>query len=213
MAQIISTQSNSESVVNTAVGSIVTDAGAAAAASFNVGFAPRRIAFHNLTDRISDEWYEGIDFAAILTSIRGITAKLDADAGVTDTNFGALWNPSSINPYALVASIAGILAKLDLDAGVTDTNYAALWTPVDLPFTSLRAALVGMNAKLDADAGVTDTNYGSLWNPAATFSLQTVAAGTRTLETTNGIVVSGNTFTVTAGTLLASKQFAWVAEG
>lgn len=213
MAQVISTQSNSEGVTNTAVGFIVTDAGAAAAATFNVGFAPRRIAFHNLTDRISDEWYEGIDFAAVLTSIRGIAAKLDADVLVGDTNYAALWNPTSVNPYALLASMVGILAKLDADSGVTDVNYSALWTPLDLSFASFRAAIAGLNAKLDADAGVTDTNYAATWNVAGTFALHTLANGTRSLETTNGISVVGNTFTVTATTLAASKQFAWVAEG
>jgi hypothetical protein len=41
-------------IANHAVGRCVTDATAAAAAqSFNVGFVPRVIRFHNLTDRIS----------------------------------------------------------------------------------------------------------------------------------------------------------------
>lgn len=48
---------------------------------------------------------------------------------------------------------------------------------------------------------------------AAATSLHTVAAGTVTLETTNGITVSGNTFTMTATTMVASKTFYWVAEG
>ncbi len=213
MAQVISTQSNSEGIVNTAVGSIVTDAGAAAAATFNVGFAPRRIVFHNLTDRISDEWNEGMDFTAVLMALRALAAKLDADVLVGDTNYAALWNPASLNPYALDASMKGILAKLDADSGVADVNYAALWTPLDLSFTSMRAALAGLTAKLDLDAGVTDVNYAATIVPAATVALHTLANGTRSLETTNGIVVSGNTFTVTAATMVASKQFSWMAEG
>ena len=48
---------------------------------------------------------------------------------------------------------------------------------------------------------------------ASASSINTVAAGTVTLETTNGIAVSGNTFTLTATTMVASKVFYWVAEG
>ena len=35
------------------------------------------------------------DNATLRAAITGITAKLDADAGVTDTNYGALWNPTA----------------------------------------------------------------------------------------------------------------------
>jgi hypothetical protein len=44
-------------------------------------------------------------------------------------------------------------------------------------------------------------------------SLHEAANGVKTLETTNGIAVSGNTFTLTATTMVASKVFYWVAEG
>jgi hypothetical protein len=108
MALSTDTQTNALGVVNHAVGKVVTDAAAAAAATFTLGFAPRVVRFHNLTDRISDEWYEGM---------------------------------------------------------------------------------------------------------ASASSLHSVAAGTRTLETTNGIAVSGNTFTLTATTMVASKTFYWEAIG
>lgn len=108
MAITTNTQSNTMGVANHAVGQVVTDSGAAAAATFTVGFVPRIVRFHNLTDRISDEWFEGM---------------------------------------------------------------------------------------------------------SAANSLHTVAAGTRTLETTNGITVSGNTFTLTATTMVASKSFYWEAIG
>src|SRR5690349_25137154 len=108
MALTANTQSNTMGVVNHAVGQVVTDSGTAAAATFTIGFVPRIVRFHNLTDRISDEWYEGM---------------------------------------------------------------------------------------------------------SAANSLHTVAAGTRTLETTNGITVSGNTFSVTATTMVASKSFYWEAIG
>lgn len=36
------------------------------------------------------------DVAALRASIVGITAKLDADVGVTDTNYAALQNPPAL---------------------------------------------------------------------------------------------------------------------
>lgn len=102
------TQSNSFGIVNHANGFVTTDAGTATAQTFTLGFTPRIVRFRNITDRISDEWYEGMDSAS---------------------------------------------------------------------------------------------------------SIHTVAAGTVTLETTNGIAVSGNTFTVTATTMVASKSYVWEAIG
>ena len=109
-AQILTTnsQTNLAGVTNHAVGQVIADAGTAAIQTFTLGFAPRIVRFHNVTDRISDIWYEGM---------------------------------------------------------------------------------------------------------ASASSLHTVANGTVTLETTNGIAVSGNTFTVTATTMVASKTFAWEAIG
>lgn len=106
MALSTNTQTNSNGVVNYAIWKVVTDGGAAAATTFTLGFVPRKVRFVNLTDRITDEWFEGM---------------------------------------------------------------------------------------------------------SAANSLHTVAAGTITLETTNGITVSGNTFTVTATTMVASKSFFWEA--
>lgn len=43
------------------------------------------------------------DIAALRASIVGVNAKLDLDAGVTDTNYSALWNPAaqtSVTPAA-----------------------------------------------------------------------------------------------------------------
>ena len=37
-----------------------------------------------------------LDLAALRTAITGITAKLDADAGVTDTNYAATQNPAAL---------------------------------------------------------------------------------------------------------------------
>lgn len=132
MTMITNTQENAMGIINHASGVIVTDATAASAETITLGFTPRVVRFHNITDRISDEWYAGLLEADLQEKLRGINAKLDADAGVTDTNYASLWNPTVETQVALRAAIVGIVAKLDADGGVTDTNYAALWTPAAL---------------------------------------------------------------------------------
>lgn len=41
------------------------------------------------------------DATAMHASIIGVNAKLDADAGVTDTNYSALWNPATLTASAV----------------------------------------------------------------------------------------------------------------
>ena len=41
-----------------------------------------------------------VDLAALRAAIVGITAKLDADAGVTGTDFASLWNPAALTVVA-----------------------------------------------------------------------------------------------------------------
>lgn len=48
---------------------------------------------------------------------------------------------------------------------------------------------------------------------ASASSIHTVANGTVTLETTNGVAVSDNTVTLTAVTMVASKVYYWEAVG
>ena len=82
----------------------------------------------------------------IVTNFNGVLTKLDADGGVSGTNFSSLWALTDVigaetdsvkqnGVYdgcvanfldAFTANYAGLLAKLDLDGGVADTNYAAL---------------------------------------------------------------------------------------
>jgi hypothetical protein len=228
MGQAINLQKQATGVVNHTTGSIVTDAVAASALSIQLGFSPRIVRLHNLTDRISDEWYRDMSENGIYVSLLGITAKLDADAGVTDVDFGALWNPvatAGVNAAdngipandlgKMRASLIGILAKLDADGGVSGTDYSALWTPAVATIDALVASIAGMNAKLDLDGGVTDTNYAATWNCPNTMSLHTVATGARTYERTNGVKVDAvaNTVTFTATTMVASKQFYFEAIG
>lgn len=79
----------------------------------------------------------------IRTKVNSLNAKLDADGGVTDTNYASTWNLAALDAnqisqgglnqpalYTRLALIvtnwAGILTKLDNDTGVTDTNYNSL---------------------------------------------------------------------------------------
>ena len=81
----------------------------------------------------------------IRTKFVALTAKLDGDGGVTDTDYAATWDfaaldanqvsQGGVNQPALYTRLAlistnwiGLLAKLDDDGGVTDTNYEALGT-------------------------------------------------------------------------------------
>lgn len=206
------TNYQSNGVGNLASGVLVTTSAAAAAATITCGFVPRYINIRNITDRISDEWYQGMDEAAIYTAILGINAKLDADAGVTPTDFAATCNPSAATFSALNTSLAALNAKLDASAGVTDTNYAALWNPSASTFAALKTSINGITAKLDADAGVTDTDFAATWATTVAVSIHTLAAGTVSFEKVNGILNNlDGTFTVNATTMVASKQFVWEA--
>lgn len=79
----------------------------------------------------------------IKTKVNALNAKLDADGGVSGTNYASLWNLAALdsnqisqgglNQPALYTRLAlivtnwdGILTKLDNDGGVADTNYKSL---------------------------------------------------------------------------------------
>jgi len=83
MALTTDTRSQTGGIVNYAVGRIVTDAGAAAATTIAVGFVPRVVKFHNLTDRISDEWYEGMAAASSRHIVAAGTVTLETTNGIT----------------------------------------------------------------------------------------------------------------------------------
>ena len=44
------------------------------------------------------------DVAALRAAIVGVTAKLDADAGITDTDYAATWDPAAITSSAVATS-------------------------------------------------------------------------------------------------------------
>lgn len=78
----------------------------------------------------------------IRTNFVAVTAKLDADGGVADTDYASLWNftvPVGIGSVGIRSQGAvldylktvrtafnGVLTKLDADATVNDTNYSSL---------------------------------------------------------------------------------------
>jgi hypothetical protein len=82
MALTTNTQSNANGVSNFAVGKVVTDGGAAAATTFTLGFVPRKVKFVNLTDRITDEWFEGMTSASSLHAVAGGTLTLETTNGI-----------------------------------------------------------------------------------------------------------------------------------
>lgn len=79
----------------------------------------------------------------IKTKFNALLTKLDADGGVTDTNYSSLW--------ALAALDANQISQGGL-------NQPALYTRLALIVTNFNAVLT----KLDNDGGVAGTNYNSL---------------------------------------------------
>ena len=82
MTMTTNTQSNSMGIANVATGQIVTNADAAAAATITLGFAPRYIKVVNHTDRIVDEWFEGMSSANSLHSAANGDATLETTNGI-----------------------------------------------------------------------------------------------------------------------------------
>lgn len=78
-----STQTNSNGVANAAFGKIVTSAAAAAAATLTLGFTPRQFRIINHTDRIVDEWLEGMAAAESLHTVAAGTQTLETVNGIT----------------------------------------------------------------------------------------------------------------------------------
>ena len=83
MALTTNTQTNSNGVVNRAMGKIVSDGGAAAAAVLQLGFVPRYVRFVNLTDRITEEWFEGMAAASSLHAVAAGTQTLETVNGIS----------------------------------------------------------------------------------------------------------------------------------
>ena len=86
MTMTTNIQSNGRGIVNHAVIRVVEDATAAVIETFTVGFQPRYIAIHNLTDRISHEWFQGMADLSALKTVAAGTRTLDTTEGPTVSN-------------------------------------------------------------------------------------------------------------------------------
>lgn len=100
MALTTNTRAYSAGVVNHATGHVVTDSATAAAATFTVGFIPRIVRFHNVTDRISDEWLKGMAAASSIHTVAAGTRTLETTNGITVGTDGTF----SVTAVTMVAS-------------------------------------------------------------------------------------------------------------
>jgi hypothetical protein len=62
---------------------ITTSAATATAITLTYGFTPKRVLLHNITDRISDEWFEGMAAAESLHTVAIGTRTLETTNGIT----------------------------------------------------------------------------------------------------------------------------------
>ena len=67
-------------VLNRTVEAFTTDATAAADTTFNFGFKPRLVQVINLTDRITDEWFEGMAATNVLHTVAAGTRTIDTNS-------------------------------------------------------------------------------------------------------------------------------------
>lgn len=77
------TTTNANGVLHRAQEIITTSAAAATAITLTYGFVPKRVKLINVTDRISDEWFEGMAAASSLHIVAAGTGTLEATNGVT----------------------------------------------------------------------------------------------------------------------------------
>ena len=89
---------------------------------------------------------------------------------------------------------------------VTDSGDAAAVT-VTLGFAPRKVKFVNLTDR------TVDEWYEGMTSATSLHSAVSGIYQATTLETTNGIAVSGNTFTLTAATMVASKTFYWEAIG
>lgn len=100
MALTTNTKSQTAGICNHLVGQLVTDATTAAAATISCGFVPRIVRLHNVTDRISQEWYEGMAANNALQTVAAGTRTLDTSNGPVVDALGNVTFPAT----ALIAS-------------------------------------------------------------------------------------------------------------
>lgn len=81
---ITQSQVDSDGVVRRTAGSYLDDAGTPAAATITLGYTPVYFAWHNVTDRISYEWFLGAAAGTTLKTVAAGTRTLDtADVAIS----------------------------------------------------------------------------------------------------------------------------------
>jgi len=83
MAITTNTQQIAAGVINHSTGVLVNDAGGAVAVSLSIGFIPRMFRIHNVTDRISYEWYTGMTNPGAVKTAAAGTRTLETTEGPT----------------------------------------------------------------------------------------------------------------------------------
>lgn len=101
---LATTQSNSASVTNTAMG---RRSGTRTAADFTItlGFDPRYFVIENLTDRVKCEWFDGMNQGDYIKTIANGTRTLETGDGVIVRN--------SVTDHA-----NGVAGTVDIDVSV-----------------------------------------------------------------------------------------------
>ncbi len=100
-------QTQAASICNVAVGRVSADAGTAVNQTFTCGFVPRYVKWVNLTDRITDEWYEGMAAGSAIETAAAGTMTLETSGGITvNTNAANAVNGGSftVDSTIIVAS-------------------------------------------------------------------------------------------------------------
>ncbi len=98
---------NAAGIVNRTIQYFTTDAVAAVDTSFSFGFKPRMVQFINLTDRITNEWYEGMAAGYALKTVAAGTRTLETTGGITVNADGTVTIPAALmvasKSFAVVA--------------------------------------------------------------------------------------------------------------
>ena len=101
-----------------------------------------------------------IGFAGFNAALLALLQKLDADNGVSDTDYASTLAPTVADSLGSPPPFNSLLAKLDLDGGVSDTNYSSLHaSPVPNLIYDLANKFNSVLEKLDQDNGVSGTDY------------------------------------------------------
>lgn len=98
---------NAAGIVNRSIKYFTTNGDAAADTTLNFGFKPRLVQFINLTDRITDEWYEGMAAGYALHTVAAGTRTLVTTGGITVNADGTVTIPAALmvasKSFAMVA--------------------------------------------------------------------------------------------------------------